>query len=268
MSQNAYVGRLKDGRGDIFYPATKTSVVYDENGVNIEEKVRYFLHPDGAIAYVTAAQIDAHTIDGHDLDWILSQCAVEFDDVPTENSQKAARSGGIWSAIQSVISRIPTALSELTEDANHRTVKDSEKEAWNGKADASAIPTALSNLTDDSTHRTVTDQEKSTWNGKSNFSGNYNDLTNKPSIPGKILWGTVSTSSKNGRGSIVFSEAFSSTPTVVLTVINTVSQEQNYIQTANLTSVNANGFSLIAWSTTSDTWWFSGKPVHWIAIGN
>ena len=46
-----------------------------------------------------------------------------------------------------------------------------------------SIPTALSDLTDDSTHRVVTDTEKSTWNGKSDFSGSYNDLTDKPTIP-------------------------------------------------------------------------------------
>ena len=45
------------------------------------------------------------------------------------------------------------------------------------------IPDALADLTADSTHRTVTDEEKATWNAKSNFSGNYNDLTNKPTIP-------------------------------------------------------------------------------------
>lgn len=47
------------------------------------------------------------------------------------------------------------------------------------------IPTALSDLTADSTHRLVTDTEKTTWNNKSNFSGSYNDLTNKPTIPSK-----------------------------------------------------------------------------------
>lgn len=44
------------------------------------------------------------------------------------------------------------------------------------------IPTKLADLTDDATHRVVTDTEKQTWNGKSNFSGNYNDLTNKPDL--------------------------------------------------------------------------------------
>ena len=45
------------------------------------------------------------------------------------------------------------------------------------------IPTTLASLTEDTTHRVVTDTEKATWNAKSNFSGNYNDLTNKPTIP-------------------------------------------------------------------------------------
>ena len=45
------------------------------------------------------------------------------------------------------------------------------------------IPTALSDLNEDETHRTVTDAEKKTWNDKSDFSGNYDDLKNKPTIP-------------------------------------------------------------------------------------
>lgn len=49
--------------------------------------------------------------------------------------------------------------------------------------DTTEIPTALADLTEDATHRVVTDTEKAAWNAKSNFSGNYNDLTNKPTIP-------------------------------------------------------------------------------------
>ena len=48
------------------------------------------------------------------------------------------------------------------------------------------IPDALADLNDDANHRTVTDTEKVTWNAKSNFSGNYNDLTNKPTIPAAV----------------------------------------------------------------------------------
>ena len=55
--------------------------------------------------------------------------------------------------------------------------------AMTQKAVTDAIPTTLSDLNEDSSHRTVTDAEKTTWNNKSNFSGDYDDLTNKPTIP-------------------------------------------------------------------------------------
>lgn len=41
----------------------------------------------------------------------------------------------------------------------------------------------LSDLQEDATHRTVTDTEKQSWNSKSDFSGSYNDLEDKPIIP-------------------------------------------------------------------------------------
>lgn len=45
---------------------------------------------------------------------------------------------------------IPTALSELTADATHRLVTDTEKSTWNAKANASDIPSKTSDLTNDS----------------------------------------------------------------------------------------------------------------------
>lgn len=53
----------------------------------------------------------------------------------------------------------------------------------NALPDTTEIPSTLADLTEDSTHRTVTDSEKNTWNAKSDFSGSYNDLTDKPTIP-------------------------------------------------------------------------------------
>lgn len=60
--------------------------------------------------------------------------------------------------------------------------KKSESDAKYMSSDTE-IPSQLSDLSGDATHRTVTDTEKAAWNAKSNFSGNYNDLTNKPAIP-------------------------------------------------------------------------------------
>lgn len=47
------------------------------------------------------------------------------------------------------------------------------------------VPTLLSQLGGDADHRTVTDAEKAIWNAKSNFSGKYMDLTGRPTIPTK-----------------------------------------------------------------------------------
>lgn len=45
------------------------------------------------------------------------------------------------------------------------------------------IPSKLSELTADDEHETVTKEEKQAWNAKSDFSGEYRDLTGKPTIP-------------------------------------------------------------------------------------
>ena len=102
---------------------------------------------------------------------------------------------------------IPTALADLTEDATHRLVTDTEKSTWNRKSNFSGayddltgkpdlfsgnysdlqgkptIPTQLPQLSGDATHRVVTDAEKVAWNAKSDFSGSYDDLSDKPNIP-------------------------------------------------------------------------------------
>lgn len=74
------------------------------------------------------------------------------------------------------------ADSEHSHDSRYYTIAVID-EKLDTKADSSEVPTALSQLTDDTMHRLVTDDEKAVWNNKSDFSGDYNDLTNKPSIP-------------------------------------------------------------------------------------
>ena len=77
------------------------------------------------------------------------------------------------------IPTVPTKVSAFENDKGYLT----EHQSLAGYAKSSDIPTTLSQLSQDSTHRIVTDTEKATWNAKSNFSGSYNDLTNKPTIP-------------------------------------------------------------------------------------
>lgn len=59
---------------------------------------------------------------------------------------------------------VPTKLSDLTDDSTHRTVTDSEKTAWNAKAEVSDIPTKISELTNDKGY--LTDVPVDSVNGK------------------------------------------------------------------------------------------------------
>lgn len=73
---------------------------------------------------------------------------------------------------------VPSALSDLETDEDHRLVTDEQISSWNGKAEPEDIPSSLSQLTQDSTHRTVTSQQIIDWDNKSEYYGKYyTDLT-------------------------------------------------------------------------------------------
>ena len=62
----------------------------------------------------------------------------------------------IKAADNATAANIPDSLDDLTDDATHRLVTDTEKATWNGKANTSDIPTAVSDLTNDSNFQTAT----------------------------------------------------------------------------------------------------------------
>lgn len=111
------------------------------------------------------------------------------DTTPIPSIDGLATTQYVDNAVAGIVDSSPEALNTLNElaaalgdDPNFATTVANE---IGKKADADDIPKALADLTADSTHRTVTDDEKAAWNAKSNFSGSYNDLTNKPTIPTK-----------------------------------------------------------------------------------
>lgn len=98
----------------------------------------------------------------------------------------------------SLLDNAPTKVSDFTNDSGFITTesdptvpswaKQSTKPSYTASEvgalpATTVIPDDLADLNDDATHRLVTDTQISTWNNKSDFSGNYNDLTNKPTIP-------------------------------------------------------------------------------------
>ena len=91
----------------------------------------------------------------------------------------------------------------------------------------------------------VTASEKSTWNAKSNFSGSYNDLTDKPTIP------TSASQLTNDSGYITSSALDDYTTTATTSALNNVVTAH----TAN-TSIHVSAEQIAAWNAKSD---FSGS---------
>lgn len=78
--------------------------------------------------------------------------------------------------------------------------------SYNDLNDKPTIPANLSELQDDAGHRTVSDTEKASWSNKSDFSGNYNDLSEAPdfkTINGESIIGTGDIVIQGGGGTQV-----------------------------------------------------------------
>lgn len=110
-------------------------------------------------------------------------------------------SSDLASAVQTSLGKADTALQSYTETdptvpswakaATKPTYTASEVGAL---PDTTVIPTALSDLSDDATHRLVTDTEKSAWNGKQDALANANILSGITST-NVINWNSAASNS-------------------------------------------------------------------------
>lgn len=82
------------------------------------------------------------------------------------------------------ITDFPTSLpaSDVHDWAKAETKPTYTHDEVGALSSSTHIPSTLEEMTDDQNHRTVSDTEKETWNAKSDFSGSYNDLTDVPEI--------------------------------------------------------------------------------------
>lgn len=79
-----------------------------------------------------------------------------------------------------IIEQILTRLDNVTEIPQEKVT---EAVSTYMEANPINVPKNLSDLKEDAEHRTVTDTEKQSWDNKSDFSGNYEDLQGRPIIP-------------------------------------------------------------------------------------
>ena len=154
-------------------------------------------YTDKAIAQAAVGDVDVEAYVKDAVDEVVGGASGTFDtlgEIETAVKNKVDKVSGkglstndftneykakVDSALQSYTETDPT-VPAWAKAANKPTYTASEVGAL---PNTTAIPATLASLAEDSTHRVVTDAEKAAWNAKSTFSGNYNDLTNKPTIP-------------------------------------------------------------------------------------
>lgn len=82
--------------------------------------------------------------------------------------------------VEGEIPTVPTSNTAFTNDAGYITGVDLSNYATTG--DVNNVSTALTSHASNTTIH-VTPEQVANWNAKSDFSGSYNDLTDKPTIP-------------------------------------------------------------------------------------
>ena len=159
------------------------------------------------------------------------------------NGVLSTTGGGVADAVEwSNVLNKPSDVSYWTNDAGYIT--------------SAALPTKTSDLTNDSGFLTsytetdpiysaspaasITDEDISSWNAKSDFSGSYNDLTDKPTIP--TVNNATLTIQRNSTNVGTFTANASSNKTINITVPTNTSdltndsdfvEDANYVHTDN-----------------------------------
>ena len=160
------------------------------------------------------------------------------------NGVLSTTGGGVADAVEwSNVLNKPSDVSYWTNDAGYIT--------------SAALPTKTSDLTNDSGFLTsytetdpiysaspaagITAADISSWNAKSDFSGSYNDLTDKPTIP--TVNNATLTIQRNNANVGTFTANASSDKTINITVPTTVaelSDASTYVTQSNLATQLAN----------------------------
>ena len=105
----------------------------------------------------------------------LNQTVVNLQDTKAEK---------VHTHLVANITDFPTSLpaSDVYDWAKAETKPTYTHDEVGALSSSTHIPSTLEEMTDDQNHRTVSDAEKETWNKKSEFSGEYSDLKNIPEI--------------------------------------------------------------------------------------
>lgn len=223
MSQD--INKLSEEKVDKKDVPTKTSQLTNDSGFLIE-KPKYTASEVGADASGTAqTKVSEHNVseESHgDIRRLVAELTTRLNTLANSDDTTLDQMAEVVAYIKnnkSLIDGITTnkvnvsdIIDNLTTSVSNKPLSAKQGVQLKALIDAIVVPTKTSQLQNDSNFvpKSVTDRlteeigdhskntivhvtntEKETWNNKSNFSGSYNDLSDKPTIP------TVPTSLKN-----------------------------------------------------------------------
>lgn len=142
----------------------------------------------------TTASSRVNLSTGEKISVSFGKIAKWFADLGSMAFKSTVAKSDLASDVQTSLGKADTALQSFTESdptvpawakaASKPTYTYTEVGA-DKSGSAAAVQTNLTNH-DANTTKHITAAERTAWNAKSNFSGNYNDLTNKPTIPAAV----------------------------------------------------------------------------------
>lgn len=168
---------------------TKTSELVNDSNYIDREYVDYAIDGVEKIAFS-----DAEPTDGDINIWINTAEDIKDEWNIIQINDKTTSSSSAWSS-EKTSNQINNKISQLKAENDKKYVTETYVKEQIEKVELEGVDIDLSDYakkTDLHTHNnklvldSVTSKKINEWNNKSDFSGDYNDLTNKPNVPTKI----------------------------------------------------------------------------------
>ena len=241
---------------------TKTSDLTNDSGFitnSVSNLANYYKKSEAYTQGEVNSLLSAIVIPTKTSDLTNDSNFVSDTDYATASKGGVIKIGSGLSITNGVLSTTGGGVADAVEWSNVLN-KPSDVSYWNNDAGyitSAALPTKTSDLTNDSGFLTsytetdpiysaspaasITSADISSWDAKSDFSGSYNDLTDKPTIP--TVNNATLTIQRNSTNVGTFTANASSDKTINITVPTTVaelSDASTYVTQSNLTTQLAN----------------------------
>lgn len=241
---------------------TKTSDLTNDSGFitnSVSNLANYYKKSETYTQSEVNSLLSAITIPTKTSDLTNDSNFVSDTDYATASKGGVIKVGSGLAITNGVLSTTGGGVADAVEWSNVLN-KPSDVSYWNNDAGyitSAALPTKTSDLTNDSGFLTsytetdpiysaspaagITSADISSWDAKSDFSGSYNDLTDKPTIP--TVNNATLTIQRNSTNVGTFTANASSNKTINITVPTTVaelSDASTYVTQSNLATQLAN----------------------------